>query len=165
MFRLEWAHVMPFTYNQSYPWNRYLYKGQQIGFPLGPDAQALDIEYRHWMSEQLTWTLRYRREERGETRVTDAWPLPVTGPDSLNAFPKFDHIPTGTVESRARYSTEFWVHPQPGLDVRLGGGYTLVKNLENVKDQTRVEWFFQGSLHINWSRWLAPSESWTESGR
>lgn len=165
VFRLEWARVMPFTYNQSFPWNRYLYKGQQIGFPLGPDAQALDLEYRHWVSEQLTWTLRYRKEERGETRVTDAWPVPVTGPDSLNAFPKFDHIPTGTVENRARYSTEFWVHPQSGLDVRLGGGYTLVKNLDNVKDQTRVEWFFQGSVHINWSRWLAPSEGWTESGR
>ena len=158
MIRLEWARVEPFTYNQLLPWNRYLYKGQPIGFTLGPDAQALDFELRTWVSEQLTWSVGFRKEERGATRATDPWPVPITGPDSLNAFPKFDHVPSGTVETRSRVSTEFWVHPQPGLDVRLGGGYLSVDNFENVKDRGRVEWYFQGSIHLNWSSWLHPSE-------
>ncbi len=158
VLRVEWVKVQPFTYNQVLPWNRYLYKGEPIGFALGPDAQSIDVELSHWASDKLTWSLRYRLEERGETRITDPWPVPVTGPDSANAFPEFDHVPTGTVERRNKISTEFWVHPRFGVDVRLGGGYATVKNLENVRDKRRVEWFFQGSIHLNWSRWLRPEE-------
>jgi hypothetical protein len=156
LLRVEWARTEPFTFNQTLPWNRYLYKGQPLGFPLGPDAQSLDLEFRHWMSEQLTWTLRYRREERGETRVTDPWPVPVSGPTPATPFPEFDHVPTGNVEKRNRIATEFWIHPRAGVDLRLGGGYLSVKNVDNVKDRDDVEWFFEGSISLEWSRWLTP---------
>jgi capsule assembly protein Wzi len=158
LLRIEWAKVQPFTYNQVLPWNRYIYQGQPIGFDLGSDAQAIDVEFRHWASEKVTWSMGYRLEERGQTRLTDPWPVPVTGPDSLNSFPEFDHVPTGTVERRNKISSELWIHPRPGIDLRLGGGYIDVKNLENVKGDGRVEWFFQGSLRLNWSSWLRPGE-------
>jgi len=158
LLRVEWAKIQPFTYNQVLPWNRYLYNDQPIGFDLGSDAQAIDVEFRHWASEKVTWSVGYRLEERGETRVTDPWPVPITGPDSLNAFPEFDHVPTGTVERRNKISTELWMHPKPGVDLRLGGGYIDVSNLENVKGDRRVEWFFQGSLRLNWSGWVERGE-------
>ena len=159
VLRIEYAKVQPYTYNQVLPWNRYLYHDQPIGFSLGPDAQAMDAEFRFWISEQLTWTLLYRREERGATRVTDPWPVPIGGPDSANAFPTFDHVPTGVVESRGRYATDLWLHPRAGLDLHVGGGYVSVENLENVRGSNRNEWFFEGSLRTNWSRWLSPSEN------
>jgi len=136
-----------------------MYKDRPIGFSLGPDAQATDAEFRHWISEQLTWTLLYRQEERGATRVTDPWPVPGGGPDSLNTFPPFDHVPTGVVERRSRYATDFWLHPRAGLDLHLGGGYVRVENIENVKDANRNEWFLEGALRMNWSRWLSPSQN------
>jgi len=160
LLRVEWAHVEPFTYNQSLPWNRYLYKGQPIGFDLGPDAQALTVEFRHWVSEQLTWTIGFRKEERGATRVTDPWPVPVTGPTPATPFPDFDHVPTGTVEARSRFTSEFWLHPRPGIDVRLGGGYVSVDNLDNVDGRTRSEWIAKASLDLNWSGWLRPDGAW-----
>ncbi|MEK7349020.1 MAG: capsule assembly Wzi family protein [Candidatus Eisenbacteria bacterium] len=157
--RVEFAKVEPFTYNQSMPWNRYLYKDQPIGFSLGPDAQAMDIEFRRWISEQLTWTFLFRREERGATRVTDPWPVSGSGPDSLNGFPSFDHVPTGVVERRSRYATDFWLHPRAGLDLHLGGGYVRVENIENAKGVNRNEWFVGAALRLNWSRWFSPSEN------
>lgn len=156
MLRVEWARVEPFTFNQVLPWNRYLYKDQPLGFPLGPDAQALDFEFRYWMSEQLTWTFQYRSEERGATRATDAWPVPVTGPTDTTPFPEFDHVPTDVVERRSRIAAEFWVHPKPGIDLRLSGGHIDVKNVGNVRDADDSEWFLEGSLSLAWSRWLTP---------
>jgi hypothetical protein len=160
LLRVEWAKVEPFTYNQVLPWNRYLFKGQPLGFDLGSDAQALTVEFRHWVSEQVTWTLGFRKEERGATRITDAWPVPVTGPTPATPFPEFDHVPTGTVEARSRFTTEFWLHPRAGIDLRLGGGYLSVENLDNVDGRTRTEWFAKASLDVNWSGWLGPDDAW-----
>ena len=156
MLRVEWARVEPYTFNQVLPWNRYLYKGQPLGFPLGPDAQSLDFEFRYWMSEQVTWSLFYRHEERGATRVGDPWPVPVSGPTDTEPFPEFDHVPTGVVQQRSRIATEFWIHPRPGSDLRLSGGHIAVRNVENVRDADESEWFFEGSLSLAWSRWLTP---------
>ncbi|HEU4333387.1 MAG TPA: capsule assembly Wzi family protein [Candidatus Eisenbacteria bacterium] len=158
LLRVEWARVEPFTFNQVLPWNRYLYKDQPLGFPLGPDAQSLDVEFRHWMSEHLTWSLRYRLEERGATRATDPWPVPITGPSDASPFPEFDHVPTGAVETRSRIGTELWIHPSPGVDLRLGGGYLSLKNVENVQDRDDSEWWFEGALSLSWSRWLRPRD-------
>ncbi|HEX7078903.1 MAG TPA: capsule assembly Wzi family protein, partial [Candidatus Eisenbacteria bacterium] len=105
LLRVEWGKVQPFTYNQVLPWNRYLYKGEPIGFDLGSDAQAIEVEFRQWVSEQVSWSLCYRLEERGATRATDPWPVPVTGPSDATPFPTFENVPTGEVERRARYST------------------------------------------------------------
>lgn len=165
LLRAEWARVEPFTYNQVLPWNRYLNKGTPIGFDLGPDAQAFTLEFRHWVSEQMTWTLGLRREERGETRVTDPWPVPITGPTDATPFPEFDHVPTGTVERRSRIATEFWLHPRVGVDVRLGGGFVSVDNLENVKGRTRSEWYLKAALDLNWSGWLQPDDLWGRGAR
>jgi len=159
LLRVEWARVEPFTYNQQLPWNRYVFADQPIGFELGPDAQSLTLEFRHWVSEQLTWSVGFRREERGATRVTDPWPVPVSGPTPSTPFPEFDHVPTGTVEARSRFTTEFWLHPRPGIDLRLGGGYVSVSNLDNVDGRTRSEWFAKGSLDLNWSKWLRPENA------
>ena len=157
MLRVEWARVEPYTFNQVLPWNRYLYKGQPIGFPLGPDAQSLDLEFRYWMSEQVTWSLFYRREELGATRVGDPWPVPVSGPTDTEPFPEFDHVPTGVVQQRSCIATEVWVHPRPGIDLRLSGGQINLRNVENVRDADRSEWFLEGSLSLAWSRWLTPA--------
>ena len=40
------------------------------------------------------------------------------------------------------------------IDLRLGAGWVDVKNLDNVPGARREEWFLQGSLSLNWSRWL-----------
>jgi hypothetical protein len=156
LLRVEWARVEPFTFNQVLPWNRYLYKDQPLGFPLGSDAQSLDIEFRHWMSEQVTWSLGYCREERGATRATDPWPVPITGPTDTTPFPEFDHVPTGVVETRSRFQTELWIHPSPGVDLRLGGGYLALRSRDNVEGQDDHEWWFEGSLSLAWSRWARP---------
>jgi hypothetical protein len=158
LLRVEWARTEPYTYNQVLPWNRYLYKGEYLGFPLGSDAQALDLEFRYWMSEQVTWSFRFQNEERGATRATDPWPVPLTGPTAATPFPEFDHIPTGVVEERSRIGAEFWLHPEPGIDLKLGGGYLDVQNVENVRGHDSNEWFLQGSLSLAWSRWLTPGE-------
>ena len=156
LFRVEWARVEPYTFNQTLPWNRYLYKGQFLGDPLGPDAQSFDVEFRYWASEQLTWSLLFRREERGATRATDPWPVPVSGPTDATPFPDFDHVPTGVVERRNRIGAEMWFHPRAGVDVRLAGGYVDIQNANNVRGADDSEWTFQGSLELAWSRWLTP---------
>lgn len=156
LLRVEWAKVEPYTYNQSLPWNRYLYNDQPIGFALGSDAQGINVEFRHWASEKVTWSLLYSLEDQGEIKITDPWPVPITGPDSANAFPQFDHVPTGVVQRRNRITTSFWIHPKPGIDLTLGGGYVDVDNVNNVEGDRTSEWFFQGSLQLNWSRWLRP---------
>ena len=152
--RAEYAKIWPYTYNQSLPWNRYLYHDQPIGFDLGSDAQAVRVALSRWAGPRFTWSLDGRYEERGATRIQDPWPVPVNGPDSLNQFPTHDGFPTGTVERRRRISGEVWFHPKPGIDLRLGGGWVDVKNLDNVPGARRDEWFIQGSLSLNWSRWL-----------
>lgn len=157
LLRVEWAKVEPYTFNQVIPWNRYLYKNEIIGFPLGPDAQSLDLEFRYWRSDQMTWTFRFRRDERGETRVTDPWPVPIDGPTEANPFPEHDHVPTGVVETRNRTGAELWLHPHAGVDLRLSGGYLDTQNVENVRDQNQSEWYFEGRLEVAWSRGLAPS--------
>jgi hypothetical protein len=152
--RAEFAKVWPYTYNQVLPWNRYLYHDQPIGFDLGSDAQAIRAQFTRWAGPNFTWSLDGRYEERGATRIDDPWPVPVSGPDSLTPFPKHDTIPTGTVERRRRLSGEVWFHPRPGCDFRLGGGWVDVKNLDNAPGARREEWFVQGSVALNWSRWF-----------
>ena len=154
VLRAEYAKIWPYTYNQVLPWNRYLYHDQPIGFDLGSDAQAVRLAFTRWANPDFSWSLDARYEERGATRIQDPWPVPVSGPDSLAPFPKHDTFPTGVVERRRRVSGELWFHPHPGFDLRLGGGWVDVKNIDNVSGARREEWFAQGSIALNWSRWF-----------
>ena len=156
--RAEWAGVKPYTYNQDLPWNRYLYEGQYIGFDLGSDAQSFDVELQRWLSPKVTGTLRFRLSEVGEVRATDAWPVPITGASATDPFPTYDHFPTGTVEQRTTIAGQAWIHPRPGFDLYLGGGYVSVQNLGNVEGYRFEEAFVDVSLRLNWSRWLREGE-------
>jgi hypothetical protein len=156
--RVEWARVNPYTYNQVLPWNRYLYQGQVIGFDLGSDAQSFDSEVEHWLTPQITGTLRFRLSQVGSVRVTDPWPVPLTGPSETNPFPPLDGFPSAVVEQRSTVSGQIWFHPRPGFDLYVGGGYVSVQNVGNVEGEDREEGFVDVSLRLNWSRWFRDGE-------
>lgn len=152
--RAEWARIWPYTYNQDLPWNRYLYEGRYIGFDLGSDAQSFDVEVERWLSPRLTGTLRFRLSQVGEIRATDPWPVPITGASATDPFPTYDSFPTGTVEQRTTIAGRAWIHPRPGFDLYLGGGYVSVTNVGNVEGDDLDEAFIDASLRLNWSRWV-----------
>ena len=50
---LEYLRINNWTYNQKYPWNRYLYKHRIIGNSLGPDTDELHFSLSGYLKKNL----------------------------------------------------------------------------------------------------------------
>jgi len=98
-FRIEYTHINNYVYFPTHPWQDYLYQGEYIGNPLGPDAEQLYLELTHRLSDKFNLSLSYTHERHGEGQV--GIPLP-SDPEIANE----NIFLSGITEKQQAYQAE-----------------------------------------------------------
>jgi len=98
-FRIEYTHINNYVYFSTHPWQDYLYQGEYIGHPLGPDADQLYLKLTHNLSDRLNLSLSYNQERHGEGQA--GIPLP-SDPVIANE----DIFLSGIIEKQQAYQAQ-----------------------------------------------------------
>ncbi|MCG2821364.1 MAG: capsule assembly Wzi family protein, partial [Candidatus Atribacteria bacterium] len=111
-FRIEYTHINNYVYFPTHPWQDYLYQGEYIGNPLGPDADQLYLELTHRLSDEFNLSLSYNHQRHGEGQVGTSLPSdPIIANENI--------FLSGIIEKQQAYQAEisYTMSPQWVLSV------------------------------------------------
>lgn len=69
----EYTRINQFTYTNPDPFFNYTYKGHNLGGPLGPDADQLNIELASTSEGPWQYGFAFSRKRQGEGKIGDQW--------------------------------------------------------------------------------------------
>ncbi len=123
---LEYLRINNWTYNQKYPWNRYLYKNKIIGNPLGPDADELYFSLSGYLRKNLEAKVSFEQMRKGEGKITSLWNEPWLNPGYQDKFP------SGTVENSNTFQLSLSYNYRNLFRANLSGDFTKISNAGNI---------------------------------
>ena len=139
-FRIEYTHINNYVYFPGHSWQDYLYQGEFIGNPLGPDADQLYLELTHNLSDRLNLSLSYNQERHGEGQV--GTPLP-SDPVIANE----DIFLSGIIEKQQAYQAQLSYAISPQWEILAGITRENIKNKNNSLGINEKNTYFQIELN------------------
>ena len=139
-FRIEYTHINNFVYFPTHPWQDYLYQGEYIGHPLGPDADQLYLELTHNLSDRLNLSLSYNQERHGEGQT--GIPLP-SDPVIANE----DIFLSGIIEKQQAYQVQLSYTISPQWETSAGITWENINNKDNNIGVDEKNTYFQMELN------------------
>ncbi len=137
--KLEYVRLTNRTYHQRDPRNRYLYRNQLIGHPLGPDADSLSLAIRFWPTPYFYSTIEAAYRRKGEGSIRSSWDEPW-----LLATGDYDEsFPTGVVEKATLVAVTLHGYPpfseyiRNHIFVSLAIGWGQVNNYQHISDSDK----------------------------
>jgi len=123
-FRIEYTHINNYVYFPTHPWQDYLYQGEYIGNPLGPDADQLYLGLTHRLSDKLNLSLSYNHERHGEGQIGIPLPSdPVIANENI--------FLSGIIEKQQAYQTKLSYTISPQWEISAGITRENIKNKDN----------------------------------
>ena len=120
-FRIEYTHINNYVYYHTQSWQDYLYQGEYIGNPLGPDADQIYLELTHRLSDKFNLSLSYTYERHGEGQVGIALPSdPVVANENI--------FLSGIIEKKNAYKAGISYDISSRWDI---AGSVTLENIEN----------------------------------
>jgi hypothetical protein len=139
-FRIEYTHINNYVYFPTHPWEDYLYQGEYIGNPLGPDADQLYLELTHRLSDKFDLSLSYTHERHGEGQV--GIPLP---PDPVIANENI--FLSGIIEKQQAYQAEISYTMSPRWALSASATLENIENKDNTVGENESSTYFQLELN------------------
>lgn len=139
-FRIEYTHINNYVYFPTHPWQDYLYQGEYIGSPLGPDADQLYLELTHRLSDKFNLSLNYTHERHGEGQV--GVPLP-SDPTIANE----NIFLSGIIEKQQAYQAEISYDISSRLALSANATLENIKNKDNTIGENENNTYFQLELN------------------
>lgn len=139
-FRIEYTHINNYVYFPTYSWQNYLYQGEYIGDPLGPDAAQLYLELTHRLSDKFNLSLSYNQERHGEGQIGIPLPSdPVIANENI--------FLSGIIEKQQAYQTEISYTISPQWEFSAGVTWESIKNKDNNQGVNENNTYFQMELN------------------
>jgi len=138
--RLEYIRLTNRTYHQRDPRNRYLYRHDLIGHPLGPDADSISFSARFWPDPLFFAEVELAYRRKGEGSIYRPWDEPWL----LASGDYNEPFPTGVVEKASLVSVRLQGYPPLGRYIRehffvsLTAGWGEIRNYLNVEGATET---------------------------
>jgi len=135
--KLEYVRIANRTYHQSQPRNRYLYRNELLGHPLGPDADSLSIVFRFWPSFKQYTELELSYSRHGEGSIYAPWSEPWEDVEGDYNEP----FPSGVVEKSINLAVRingylpFGRYISEHIFATIEGSYSSIDNRFNVEGQ------------------------------
>lgn len=142
-FRIEYTHINNYVYFPTHPWQDYLYQGEYIGNPLGPDADQLYLELTHRLSDKFNLSLSYNHERHGEGQV--GIPLP-SDPEIANE----NIFLSGIIEKQQAYQAEISYTVSPQWELSASATLENIENKDNTIGEKENNTYFQLELNYQW---------------
>ncbi|MBU4602297.1 capsule assembly Wzi family protein [bacterium] len=139
-FRIEYTHINNYVYFPTHPWQDYLYQGEYIGHPLGPDADQLYLELTHRLSDKFNLSLSYTHERHGEGQV--GIPLP-SDPEIANE----NIFLSGIIEKQQAYQAEISYTMSPQWALSASATLENIENKDNTLGENENNTYFQLELN------------------
>ncbi len=148
--KLEYTRLTNHTYHQRDPRNRYLYRNQLIGHPLGPDADSISLAVRFWPTGYFSSEIEAAYRRKGEGSIRSSWDEPW-----LLATGEYDEtFPTGIVEKATLIAINLrgylpWIrYVRNHLFISLAAGWGEIHNYQHISGNVAtVAWIRAG---ITW---------------
>ena len=147
---LEYTRVTNRTYHQTHARNRYLYRNEPLGHPLGPDADSVAVSMRWWPRGHQSVKLDLAWVRHGESSLQGPW----TEPWDESEGDYHEPFPTGVIERKlAAQLTWQGYLPWPGYltnhcHVSLTCVYADIDNFGNIDNKITSEAWL--SLSLSW---------------
>jgi hypothetical protein len=139
-FRIEYTHINNYVYFSTYPWQDYLYQGEYIGNPLGPDADQLYLELTHRLSDKFNLSLSYTHERHGEGQVGTVLP-----PDPVIANENI--FLSGIIEKQQAYQAEISYNISPQWELLASATLENIENKDNTVGENENNTYLQMELN------------------
>jgi hypothetical protein len=148
--KLEYTRLTNRTYHQRDPRNRYLYRNQLIGHPLGPDADSISLAFRFWPTGEFSTRMEFAYRRKGEGSIRSSWDEPWL----LATGDYHESFPTGVVEKAALVEVNVkgylpWSgYVRDHLFLSIAAGWGKINNYQHISgDVATVGWIRAG---ITW---------------
>jgi len=142
-FRIEYTHINNYVYFSTHLWQDYLYQGEYIANPLGPDADQLYLELTHRLSDKFNLSLNYTHERHGEGQV--GIPLPS---DPIIANENI--FLSGIIEKQQAYQAEISYTMSPRWELSASATLENIENKDNTVGENENNTYFQLELNYQW---------------
>jgi len=142
-FRIEYTHINNYVYYPTHPWQDYLYQGEYIGSPLGPDTDQFYLELTHRLSDEFDISLSYNHQRHGEGQV--GIPLPS---DPIIANENI--FLSGIIEKQQAYQAEISYTISPQWELSASATLENIKNKDNTIGENENNTSFQLELNYEW---------------
>jgi len=133
--RLEYVRLTNRTYHQRDPRNRYLYRHELIGHPLGPDADSISFSARFWPDRLFAAEVELAYRRKGEGSIYKPWDEPwlLASGDYSESFP------TGVVEKTSLLSLRLQGYPPLGRYIRTHFFISAIADWGEIRNYLNVE--------------------------
>ncbi|MBU4227682.1 MAG: capsule assembly Wzi family protein [Candidatus Atribacteria bacterium] len=139
-FRIEYTHINNYVYFPTHPWQDYLYQGEYIGNPLGPDADQLYLELTHRLSDEFNLSLSYNHQRHGEGQVGTSLPSdPIIANENI--------FLSGIIEKQQAYQAEISYTMSPQWVLSVSATLENIKNKDNTVGENENNTYFQLELN------------------
>lgn len=142
-FRIEYTHINNYVYFPTRPWQDYLYQGEYMGHPLGPDADQLYLELTHRLSDKFNLSLSYNHERHGEGQTGIPLPSdPVIANENI--------FLSGIIEKQQAYQAEISYTMSPRWELSASATLENIENKDNTVGENENNTYFQLELNYQW---------------
>lgn len=139
-FRIEYTHINNYVYFPRNSWQDYLYQGEYIGNPLGPDADQLYLGLTHRLSDKFNLSLSYTHERHGEGQVGIPLPSdPVIANENI--------FLSGIIEKQQAYQAEISYTVSPQWELSASATLENIENKDNTVGENENNTYFQLELN------------------
>jgi len=139
-FRIEYTHINNYVYFPTHPWQDYLYQGEYIGNPLGPDADQLYLELIHRLSDKFNLSLSYNQERHGEGQVGIPLPSdPIIANENIFLY--------GIIEKQQAYQAEISYTMSSQWEFSASATLENIENKDNTLGENENNTYFQLELN------------------
>jgi hypothetical protein len=139
-FRIEYTHINNYVYFPTHSWQDYLYQGEYIGHPLGPDAYQLYLELTHHLSGRLNLSLSYNQERHGEGQIGIPLPSdPVVANENI--------FLSGVIEKQQAYQAQLSYTISSQWEISASIAWENMKNKDNNIGVDEKNTYFQMELN------------------
>ena len=135
-FSIEYRRVANWTFNQLYPWNRFLYKGFPLSDSAGCDFDRVTADAKLWLSPALYLSCGAEYQRKGVGRIDSPWTEPWM--DVSGEY--HEKFPTGVVEYKTIVKLEAEGEATPYLYMKAGLYYMKYRNRGNQKGSNKGNW-------------------------
>ncbi len=155
--KIEYTRITNRTYHQMHPRNRYLYRNEPLGHPLGMDADSLSASVTFRPSRYHGFSIEAAYSRHGEGSLYDPWDEPWMEADGEYT----ESFPTGTTQKAVHLAAGVCGYvpinnyTRQHLYFSLDAGWADFDNRYHVEGQDESDLWLK--LNISWLGGLSAS--------
>lgn len=138
-FQVNYIRVADWVYNTYLPYERYIFKGEPLGYSWGNDGDLFTFKGTRHLNPAWDLGLNLVQKRHGQGQLDAPWPFVVLDKDTLtkHGFTS-EPFPSGIVETLRSGELSVRWQPSPDACLEIGIGEETLRNERNVQGSNRT---------------------------